>query len=463
MSSIGSRIRKRLRQITKYDPENTNIQLGDLLGSDSLFAFLRTLQNVDLQNASQLWDDKSQLDINVIDSDSVERTVEVPLVGTTDAKGRAEFEVELDDGVLKQEFKIRINNAAPNTTFSILIDGVKVGDVLTDASGRGEVKYSTQPGAGEVPFPADFPFATIKVGTVISIDSLVSGQVGTSFPQGDDSYEDALDHESKFKANLTGGGARGEFEFEVETEVDGDVKLKMKIDVRGLAANSEQSIFVNEIEVGKVTINGSGRGKVLFETFPESGELPIPGNLPTIAKGTTVRVGALLKGTVGTPTVVNGGGTGPRPQDFKAVLAGTPGMKGQAEFEVEPEDGVVEQKFVVKVLGGSANALLKVKVNGVEVGEVLLNATGAGKLTLSNIPDQVDELPMPSIFPDISSGAIVQVGNVLSGTLQKVAGESFRLALPSNSPYSEKMLASNRNAAEQWLAKEQYQNWLANS
>ena len=96
------------------------------------------------------------------------------LAGLNSESAVVKFDVKIDGVGTKNEFSVEVENLAANTTFDVIIGRITVGQITTDGSGDGELKFSTDPGGGELPFPADFPL--IKAKTKISIGTVLLGK-----------------------------------------------------------------------------------------------------------------------------------------------------------------------------------------------------------------------------------------------------------------------------------------------
>lgn len=80
--------------------------------------------------------------------------------------GKAEFETK----GTKQKFEVEMRGLSPNTTYDVTIDGVLVGKLTTNKSGKAELKFDSSKGR---PFPANFP--TIAAKSVITVGTATSG------------------------------------------------------------------------------------------------------------------------------------------------------------------------------------------------------------------------------------------------------------------------------------------------
>lgn len=84
--------------------------------------------------------------------------------------GKAEFETK----GTKQKFEVEMRGLSANTTYDVTIDGVIVGQLSTNKSGKAELKFDNSKGR---PFPTNFP--TITASSVINIGTATSGSFAT--------------------------------------------------------------------------------------------------------------------------------------------------------------------------------------------------------------------------------------------------------------------------------------------
>lgn len=80
--------------------------------------------------------------------------------------GKAEIETKGS----KQKFEVEMRGLSPNTSYDVTIDGVLVGKLSTNRSGKAELKFDNSKGR---PFPSNFQ--TITASSVIRIGTATSG------------------------------------------------------------------------------------------------------------------------------------------------------------------------------------------------------------------------------------------------------------------------------------------------
>ena len=99
--------------------------------------------------------------------ESSKLTASLTGVGT----GKAEFETK----GTKQKFEVEMRGLSPNTTYDVTIDGVLVGKLSTNKSGKAELKFDNSKGR---PFPVNFP--TITASSVVNIGTATSGSFASA-------------------------------------------------------------------------------------------------------------------------------------------------------------------------------------------------------------------------------------------------------------------------------------------
>jgi len=105
----------------------------------------------------------------------------------------------------------------------------------------------------------------------------------------------------------------------------------------------------------------------------------------------------------------------PEETEYEGVLLGSGGAMAEAEYETKTIDAVDLDEFEIKVVGGAPGATLDVVVDGVNIGTVTLDETGAGESQWS-----VKDGNFPSNFPStIGHGSTVTVGGDIQGTLSR--------------------------------------------
>ncbi len=89
----------------------------------------------------------------------------------------------------------------------------------------------------------------------------------------------------------------------------------------------------------------------------------------------------------------------------RARLAGDDGMRAEIDYRERLKGDRLIQRFVVRMKRGTPGDVVEVRVNGKDVGEILLNRRGKGRLKLR-------KSDIPTNFPRMRAGQTVQVGSI---------------------------------------------------
>ena len=77
-------------------------------------------------------------------------------------------EAELEQDAEGKEFSVEVAGFEPERSLEVIVAGVVVGTIVTDACGIGELEFAKNPDEDELPFPDNFPALTggerVKVG-----------------------------------------------------------------------------------------------------------------------------------------------------------------------------------------------------------------------------------------------------------------------------------------------------------
>jgi hypothetical protein len=219
--------------------------------------------------------------------------------------------------------------------------------------------------------------------------------------------------ETELTASLTDAttGATGTATFETGTRC-GTTFTQLTISVTGAVESTSLDVTIDGVVVGQVQTDTSGNGKLVLS----SKDGTIPSDFPTtIAAGSAISVGSLT-GTFATPTSTSdgdhGGCEGATRTRLTASLTDTEGTgTGTATLKTHTYDGTTKTFFTVSVTGAAESTSLDVTIDGVVVGQLMTDSTGAGSLTLSSKAGT-----LPSNFPTtVAAGSTISVGT-LSGT-----------------------------------------------
>jgi len=211
--------------------------------------------------------------------------------------------------------------------------------------------------------------------------------------------------------------AAGSVSFESKSK-GGKTSSELNVQVSGLAARTTFDVTVDGVVVGKVTTNAAGAGRLELKFGDKSN--PLPANFPTITANSVVAVGANLSGKFDAPLRLDEHGPEVRAETHLAARLSDPTgaskITGQSEFESETEHGMIISVFKVNVSNAAPNTTLNVKVDGVAIGSIVVDATGRGSLMLATTPLAGSSLPIPANFPALHAGSTITVGDVVTGT-----------------------------------------------
>lgn len=89
---------------------------------------------------------------------------------TSGVSGTVNYHTGTRDGVTNTKLTVKVTGATADSTLDVVIDGVTIGQVTTDANGAAKTVFATNPTGDQQQLPADFP-------TTVAVDSTVT--VGT--------------------------------------------------------------------------------------------------------------------------------------------------------------------------------------------------------------------------------------------------------------------------------------------
>lgn len=156
---------------------------------------------------------------------------EAHLTGDPGVVGKAEFNAST------KQFEIEIQGAQPLVDFDVLVDGVKVGTLSTDATGAGQLELS------------NVTFA-VTGGSTISVGDPANGGLSGQF---------LSEAETEFKASIA-GALSGEAEFNAA-----DQQFVAKIE--HAAAGTTYDVAIDGVVVGQITTDSKGKGVLQLSDF----------------------------------------------------------------------------------------------------------------------------------------------------------------------------------------------------
>ena len=93
-------------------------------------------------------------------------------------------------------------------------------------------------------------------------------------------------------------------------------------------------------------------------------------------------------------------------------LSGVNSGTGSAEYGLSIDEDI-EVEFELEIEGAAAGTY-NVLVDGINVGQIVVNNLGRGRIELKSDPDE-DELPLPSNFPNVAEGSTILVQGLMQG------------------------------------------------
>lgn len=372
------------------------------------------------------------------------------LVGSGAATGTGEYSVSMVKGVSQRTFEAEVVKGAANTTYPVSINGVVVGQLLTNANGRGELEFKDSPKSGQHAFPANFP--SMAIGTSVSVDGLVSGTIasgaGSSNEGGGNDGNDANDHNDGNDGGVDGGtglhsvltgtaGQTGTANFTTKTE-NGVVNREFTLNAQMLTAGTSYPVTLGGVNIGTITANSLGVGQLILADVPLVGESAFPAGFVAPSVNSKVAVGTVLTGNLATGGLDDDGADGEKKdggvdgekkdgsiknkdKGLHAALTGTGTAIGTANFTTETEHGVVNREFTVNAQNLTPGTSYPVTLGGVSLGTITANSLGFGQLRLADAP-KAGETAFPAGFVAPIANSKVALETVLTGTMTTSTG-----------------------------------------
>lgn len=242
----------------------------------------------------------------------------------------------------------------------------------------------------------------------------------------------------------TGTNAAIGFARYASATINGVVQKTFAVSVSGAVPGTPLTVSVGGVDVGTITPDSEGNGKLSFATTPKNGQsAAFPASFPTTVDSTTaVKIGADLTGSFSAlpnkPFV-------PRPStvldvsnvvSLRALLSDATGattLQSKVSYSSATINGTVLSAFRVNVSGGKPGQIVNVTLPSVDattglpttttVGTITLDAEGNGKLLYTTNPSPKGiGVAFPADFPtSITAGMTVGV-DTLTATLAKFTG-----------------------------------------
>jgi hypothetical protein len=199
----------------------------------------------------------------------------------TDLNGEASYTIKRKVGLLVKELKLEVDNAAPDTTYPVTLDGASIGKMVTNA--KGDAKLNVVENKDQL-FPEGF--SEPKAGSVIRIGEIM------------DLHFFALVRLKDLEARIAGPDKlSGKVTFKVE-QLGKDVTREFLVKFTGAQAKTVLPVTLADVHVGDITVDLEGVGRLLLST--KKG--PLPASFPEPEVGAKVKVGDLFAGELKTAT-----------------------------------------------------------------------------------------------------------------------------------------------------------------
>ncbi len=256
----------------------------------------------DVDDDSQITPLDALILINDINSKSSVPSVNGPSVSQSsvlsNSSSGTRVRVELETEGVETELKIRIDNAPVSTSFPVTLNDIALGQLLTDARGRGQIVLGHGDDNREhMPLPTGLsilsPEMELVIGDIVKgqlsrVSNVESNSLGTSTPPVSGSQEQHF----AAKFDVVAGTIRSA-EFEQETE-RGVTKRKFEAEIEKAIPNSNFEVSVGGMVVGTIATDSKGKGKLRLTTNPkDAGDQVMPASFPAVTDGTSVKIGTV--------------------------------------------------------------------------------------------------------------------------------------------------------------------------
>lgn len=198
---------------------------------------------------------------------------------TSGATATINYKSYLENGETETKLSVTITGAAADSKLDVSIGGTVVGQIVTDANGKGTLVLSSNPSGDEQALPDNFP-TDIAAGAAVTVGDL-SGTLATPTRSG--GHGGCHGEGTRITAALTdaNSSATGTAVYHTVTN-NGTTTSKLKVRVTGAAASSSLDVAVDGTVVGQLTTNANGAGKATFANLTT-----------TITTGSTITVGSM--------------------------------------------------------------------------------------------------------------------------------------------------------------------------
>lgn len=205
--------------------------------------------------------------------------------------------VELETEGAETELKIRLDNAPVSSSFEVMLNDIALGQLMTDARGRGQIVLSQgDDNRDHAPLPPAItslsPEMELIIGDIVrgQLSQIASVENHNSNVTGPGASESQELHLKAVFPQRDGIQSSATYEREIER---GAVKQKLEAEIENAAPNSVVTVTVNGVFVGNITTDVKGKGKLRLTSSPtDTGEQPLPPTFPVIAAGASIQIGS---------------------------------------------------------------------------------------------------------------------------------------------------------------------------
>jgi hypothetical protein len=178
----------------------------------------------------------------------------------------------------------------------------------------------------------------------------------------------------------------------------GKLSKALSIEIEDAPPGVTHALSLDGFELAKLVTSSKGKAEFeLTNNFPTGFEEP--------AEGSLIEVGGLAEIRLQTLHEL---------ADLQVEIDGPGKLVGKIGYKVERLGETVTTEFEVKVAQAGAKALHAVRVDGVHVGDLSVDAGGKGKLVYSTLGGE----PFPPGFKAPHAGSTIEIGQLYKGALE---------------------------------------------
>ncbi|QDV85708.1 dockerin type I domain-containing protein [Planctomycetes bacterium TBK1r] len=338
------------------------------------------------------------------ETESNETEFVATLAGAGTESAIIKFESEAKTSGTTSELDVSVRGMAPSTSVDVIVAGVTVGQLTTDASGNGSLELSSNADdVNDIPLPANFPVVT--AGTTVQVGTLS----GTFALEGPETPVDPVTPTAPVDPTTPVDPA---------TPVDPGTPAVIK--------------DAPPLNINPVTPTDPVEPIVVNPVDPVTPTDPVdPAVTPTDTADPTTPVSdpvdnddADVDSEVESDDDhddLDESEAGETETEIVANLTGVGNDTAKVEFETETERGVTQNELEVSVRNFAANVTVDVTIGGVVIGQITTDANGRGELEFTSAADEPGDLPLPANLPLIEAGVTVQVGTLTGAFVARTA------------------------------------------